>query len=46
MTTTPLARLQMYGFRNIPLEGMTYTLILPECKNPCRSEEVQKHIPL
>lgn len=35
---------EMYGFRNIPLEGMSYMLVLLERKNQRRSAEVQRYI--
>lgn len=35
---------EMYGFRSIPLENISYTLILLEWKNQRRSAEVQKYI--
>ena len=35
---------KLYGFRNILLEGMTYTLILLAWKRQQRSVEVQKYL--
>ena len=35
---------EMYSFRNIPLEGMAYTLFLLERKDQRRSAEVQKYL--
>lgn len=35
---------ELYGFRNIPLEGMAYTLFLLERKDQRRSAEVQKYL--
>ena len=35
---------KLYAFRNILLEGMTYTLILLEWKRQQRSVEVQKYL--